>query len=307
MNRVALFPIGKCGSKVRALGNTRRLIRFNFHCSSSQYDHIFSVAPSSFPQKDHNRHFSGQSDCSNKKNQTKDTFLSNQTRNQIRALLGQAKSIPNIITLTRIASTPILSYFILTNQYDIAICGCILAGFSDYADGYIAKNYNATTVLGTYLDPLADKIFINGLAVSLTASSVLPVWCCLTWLGRDVLLIGMSYKMAALASKDKGHAVMDPERTPLKIEPSFISKVNTVLQFGTLSLGMGAAAWYGGDVSTFGAWNIDLGNYELEMNYIESLSLITCGTTVWSGMGYLGGKSMTLSGNKSNVDKENKI
>lgn len=228
-----------------------------------------------------------------------ETFMSTQTRNQIESLLTQAQSIPNIITLSRIASTPLLAYFIINNQYDLAIFGCILAGISDYADGYIAKNYNAATVLGTYLDPLADKIFINGLAISLTVSGVLPIWCCFTWLGRDVLLIGMSYKMVAKATEGTGHAVMNPDRTPLKIEPSLISKGNTVLQFGTLSLGMGAASWYGGNVADVGLWDISIGDCVVGMNLMESMSLITCGTTVWSGMGYLDGKSVTSSDNAS--------
>jgi phosphatidylserine synthase len=83
-----------------------------------------------------------------------DGWISQKTRNQIDAIYTQSKSIPNLITLTRIASTPILSYLIIEGQYVYAMYGCILAGFSDLLDGYIARKYDMKTNLGTYLDPL---------------------------------------------------------------------------------------------------------------------------------------------------------
>ena len=333
MRVVSRFPklVSVCGNKVSSHCGNKKMMRVHLRGLHSRYSGLCSglISPN-VPEKNafikHDcswvqrvRYVSNQKKESDeiKQNLSKtgkeqqnsvespdETFMSIQTRNQIQSLLEQAQSIPNIITLTRIASTPLLSYFIINNQYDVAIFGCILAGISDYADGYIAKNYNGATVLGTYLDPFADKFFINGLAISLTAVGVIPIWCCLTWLGRDVLLIGMSYRMVAFASEATGHAVMDPGKTPLKIEPSAISKLNTVLQFGTLSLGMGAAALYGGNVADVGVWEIGVGDSVVGMNLVESISLITCGTTVWSGMGYLDGKSVTKSGNtSSNIAK----
>jgi phosphatidylglycerophosphate synthase len=164
-------------------------------------------------------------------------------RNQRRAILSQLQSIPNMITTTRILFTPYLSYLILTDQYTLALYGCALAGFSDFVDGYIAKNYGGGTVLGTYLDPLADKILINTLALSLAFAqlhpgvlsmdpitmdsdttivmneTILPLWCVLTWLSRDVLLIYFSYRAAEIAAQGRDHNVADPSQTPLKVDP----------------------------------------------------------------------------------------
>ena len=219
----------------------------------------------------------------------KSAFLSDETRNQLRAISIQARSIPNIITISRICSTPIICNLIMTEKYNFAMAGCFLAGFSDWLDGYIAKNYNQQTVFGTYLDPLADKILINSIAFSLSYVDILPMWSSVLWLGRDVLLVGMSYRFASLAAQGTGHAVADPERTPLKISPSTISKVNTVFQFGTLGAGLGLAAV--GDVGL--SLNIGL----TTLNVIDGLAFITGGTTVWSGLSYIGGKSMIKSGN----------
>jgi len=51
-------------------------------------------------------------------------------------------TVPNLITLSRIILTPFIGYLIITERYEIALTGCILAGFSDWLDGYIAKKYH---------------------------------------------------------------------------------------------------------------------------------------------------------------------
>jgi cardiolipin synthase len=222
----------------------------------------------------------------------KKSFFSSQTRDQIIAIWTQSQNIPNLITIARIASTPVLCHLILTDQFQYALVGCVLAGLSDGLDGYIARKYNQITVLGTYLDPLADKIFINSIAISLGVAEIIPLWCSALWLGRDVLLVGMAYRTAAVASRGKGYNVVDPSRTPLKIEPSMISRVNTVLQFGSIWGGVSMAAF--GDISTLG--QISLGT--LSFTPIEGICYVASGTTVLSGLGYLDGSAMTKSDNK---------
>lgn len=207
-------------------------------------------------------------------------IISRQTEDQIHSILTQAKSTPNIITMMRICSTPALSYFILTQQYTYALTGCILAAISDGLDGYIARNYDGKTVLGTYLDPFADKLVINCLALSLSSVGVLPNWCVGIWMAKDIILFVGAYRAVALSVKGTGHAVLDPAHTTLKIEPTFISKVNTILQFGTIGVGLGMAS-------------LDIPSNDI----VHVLSGISCGTTVASGLSYLDGKSMTNSGN----------
>lgn len=214
--------------------------------------------------------------------------LSTATRKQLQAIWTQSQSLPNQITLARIGSTPILCHFIMTNQYKLAVTGCILAGISDVLDGYIARNYNQKTVLGTYLDPLADKIFINGIAFSLTYSHILPWWCTSLWLGRDVILIGMAYRTVALATQGSGNNVADPSSTPLKIKPLMISKVNTLFQFGTIWTGLGCMA-VGYQDMLFSSMAV-VGEWSLSP--MDGLCMVSCGTTVLSGLGYMDGKAM---------------
>lgn len=150
----------------------------------------------------------------------------------------QAQSPPNVITLTRMASTPILAYWITSEQYLLAIGGCALAAFSDFIDGYLAKNHGWSTVLGTYLDPLADKIFVNTLGVSLWYSGVLPTPLVALWATKDVLLL--TGTAIALYRKNQSINFLKNSVTaqPLTVAPSMIGKVNTTLQFATLSLGI---------------------------------------------------------------------
>lgn len=69
----------------------------------------------------------------------------------------QLKSPPNVITLTRMASTPILAYWILTEQHTLAIWGCTFAALSDALDGYLAKNYNMATTVGAYVSIASQR------------------------------------------------------------------------------------------------------------------------------------------------------
>ena len=149
----------------------------------------------------------------------------------------QIQSPPNIITSLRILSAPYLSFLIISGQNETALVGCFLAGLSDVLDGHIARQYNMTTVLGTYLDPFADKIMINGLALSLGYVEILPAPLVMLWLARDVGLSVGTYWLVK-STKKEGEYTIDPGMTALKVEPSTISKVNTGLQFLTLGAGL---------------------------------------------------------------------
>lgn len=83
-------------------------------------------------------------------NQDQKISKDNNEQNKGRSILEQLKSPPNIITLTRMASTPVLAYWIISEEYKLAIGGCVLAGLSDALDGYLAKNYNMETTVGMY-------------------------------------------------------------------------------------------------------------------------------------------------------------
>ena len=90
------------------------------------------------------------------------------------------------------------------------------------------------TVLGSYLDPLADKALVNTIAVSLWYVELLPTPVVALWALRDVgLCIGTYRYVAGMTERER--FVANPGTTPLKVSATKISKVNTGLQFVTLS------------------------------------------------------------------------
>ena len=149
----------------------------------------------------------------------------------VRAQAGIALSIPNLITLGRILLVPIVVWAIASGAMWIAFVLFLAAGVSDAVDGYLAKRFNMTTMLGAYLDPLADKALIVSIYLTLGVNNLIPGWLVILVVSRDIMIVG-----AVMLSWLVG--------SPLKVKPLLISKLNTVAQIvfacvvlGTLGFG----------------------------------------------------------------------
>lgn len=125
--------------------------------------------------------------------------------------------VPNLISLARLLSVPVAVYLILEEYYTSAFWIFFVAGLSDAADGLIAKHYNARTVMGSYLDPLADRTLLGAVFLSLGSMDHIAVWLVILIVFRDLLIIGGAILFQTLTQS-------------LKMEPLWISKVNTVTQ-----------------------------------------------------------------------------
>ena len=145
-------------------------------------------------------------------------------------------------------AAPCISYWIVTQQIETAGLACLVAAATDVLDGWIARTWPKTqkTVLGTYLDPVADKILINTVACSLGWAAILPTPLVALWMTKDVALVLGTYWHVKAQTPGARHVwqVIDPVNVPLQIHPTTTSKVNTGLQFTTL-----AAALYVGPTS----------------------------------------------------------
>ena len=85
-------------------------------------------------------------------------------------------TIPNLITLARILLTPLFIIFLIQGRYRKALIIFLLAGLSDLADGFIARCWQQKSPLGSYLDPLADKLLMSASFVTLSIAHVIPPW-----------------------------------------------------------------------------------------------------------------------------------
>jgi cardiolipin synthase (CMP-forming) len=173
-----------------------------------------------------------------------------------RVLDRSPSNLPNLITLSRLLMVMPLIWLIATDRVHAAFWLLVVAGMSDLLDGYIAKNFNAKTELGAYLDPIADKTLLDGIYLALALAGWLPFWLALLVVARDVLIVlGV---------------VLIQRRNPLyRARPLLIGKINT---FAQLSLAACTLAHAGGV--------IDLGVL------ISALIVTVALTTILSAAGY---------------------
>lgn len=150
----------------------------------------------------------------------------------------QLQSIPNMITLTRMVSTPFLCYWIVCEDYTLAMYGCVLAALSDGLDGYLAKHHGGATVLGTYLDPLADKALVNGLGISMWYTGILPTPLILAWALKDAALLSGTAWYLYQEQNTINFFDNSVATKPLTVTPTPLGKANTGLQFATLAVGL---------------------------------------------------------------------
>ncbi len=101
-------------------------------------------------------------------------------------------TIPNVLSLLRLAGVPLFVYLLLGPQADgWAIAILMLAGVTDWADGKLARMLNQSSRLGALLDPAADRLYILATLIAFVIRDVLPLWVVAVILGRDVL-VGLS-------------------------------------------------------------------------------------------------------------------
>lgn len=167
------------------------------------------------------------------------------------------RHLPNAITISRIAVTPAITYSVITHQHDLALALFSYAALSDAADGWLARRFNATSLLGSYLDPVADKWLVGNLVGALCYTGQMPLWMGGIVLARDTALVA-----GALIIKSSTDAKFE-------IKPSNISKFNTFMQFAYIT------------------GSIMLPSIGIpDAQSLEVLGYAMSTTTVWSGIDY---------------------
>lgn len=127
------------------------------------------------------------------------------------------KWLPNAISLMRIALVAPILVLILRGSFGAALALFWLAGFSDGVDGYLAKRFDWHTRLGALLDPIADKLLVAGMFITLAYTQHIPVWLAVVVILRDVIIVA-------------GAVAYNFFVRPVQGEPTRVSKLNTALQ-----------------------------------------------------------------------------
>jgi cardiolipin synthase len=141
-------------------------------------------------------------------------------------------TVPNILTFTRLAAAPVIGYLVLHDQHAWAVGLFAYAGITDLLDGWIARRWDSKTVVGTVIDPMADKMLMTILTICLAAKGALPIWCAGIILGRDVGLAisAIYYRWISLPPPKTFARYWDFSLPSAEVRPTTISKYNTFLQ-----------------------------------------------------------------------------
>ncbi|KAH7038014.1 cardiolipin synthase-like protein, partial [Microdochium trichocladiopsis] len=149
-------------------------------------------------------------------------------------------TIPNILTFSRFIIAPAIGYAIVHDAHAWALGMFAYAGISDLLDGWIARRWKLQTVVGSVVDPMADKLLMTILTVSLAVQGSLPVWLATIILGRDVGLAisAIYYRYISLPPPKTFMRYWDFSLPSAEVRPTTISKYNTFLQLGLMGATM---------------------------------------------------------------------
>lgn len=165
-------------------------------------------------------------------------------------------NLANLITVGRLLMVVPLVWLIVAENLLAAFWLFVVAGISDALDGFVAKRFNARTNLGSYLDPLADKVLLDGIYLALAMGQWLPAWLVGLVIARDLLIVF-------------GAAMIRRRNAVFRPEPLLIGKINT---FAQMVLAACALANMGGLVEMATA--------------VDVLVIVVALTTLLSGAGY---------------------
>ena len=134
-------------------------------------------------------------------------------------------TVANLLTALRILLILPFLYLINAGRFGIALAVFFIASVTDYADGYIARNYNQKTRLGQVLDPLADKLLTTAsfvvMAIPHEGIDSIPVWLAAAVIGRDLLILAGSL----IVNRITGFS---------EFKPTALGRINTFLELGLI-------------------------------------------------------------------------
>lgn len=111
-----------------------------------------------------------------------------------RTLAEDALNIPNLLTMVRIVAIPFFVWLLDTPTPIRGFWACMVftaAAITDVLDGYLARKLGVVSVLGKFLDPLADKLIVMAALVWLVHMGRMPAWAVVLLLAREFSVTGL--------------------------------------------------------------------------------------------------------------------
>jgi len=135
--------------------------------------------------------------------------------------LSQVFTAPNQLTLLRMVFVPFIVIHLVDGHYLWALIVFVIAGFSDGLDGLLARTLHQQTLLGQYLDPIADKLLLSTIFLVLSILHKIPWKYTVVVFSRDISILAASAVLFAIAGLRN-------------FRPSIFGKANTVSQIAAV-------------------------------------------------------------------------
>jgi cardiolipin synthase len=136
--------------------------------------------------------------------------------------LNPFRTAPNLLTLLRICLAPFLVTSILDERYGLSLGLFVAAGLTDALDGTLARVLKQRSMLGQYLDPVADKLLLSTLFLVLTHMGLIPARVTVLVFGRDLGILVVAAILYAAAGRRE-------------FSPSLLGKANTCVQVSAVA------------------------------------------------------------------------
>jgi len=174
-------------------------------------------------------------------------------------------NIANVLTAMRVLLVPLFAWLLIADKEREALLVFVVCGLTDGLDGLLARWLRQRTLVGAYLDPIADKLLMATAFIVLAYVKIVPRWLTILVISRDIfILVGSFLYLLLLDSSD--------------IRPTVLSKGNTAVQVLTVIYFLAVAA-FPAEAKAMGTGRGSLPD--------RSVTLICAVTTVSSGLQYL--------------------
>ena len=178
-------------------------------------------------------------------------------------------NLPNILTLARVAAVPLVVVLLLSDSRSAGMWAASifgLAAVTDFIDGWLARKWEIVTILGKFLDPLADKLIVMAALIMLIPLDRVPAWAVFLILAREMVVTGLR----SIASSEG-----------IVIDASDLGKYKTIYQMVAIPGLMlhYDFHWFFG--LEWGVFTVNMHNFGIFFFYIAFA------LTMWSGFDYL--------------------
>jgi cardiolipin synthase len=138
--------------------------------------------------------------------------------------------LPHFISLLRVAASPFIVWLLYRANFRAALLLALLAGLTDWFDGFAARKLGTSGRIGVVLDPLADKVLLVSLFVAMGVLGLVPLWLFLLVVIRDLAILAGALLLRLLRNRSR-------------FLPTMLGKISTFFQIVLSLLALVEAAF----------------------------------------------------------------